>query len=184
MWSVWIKAWHHHNLPRQISHKTRRAKDRLTQSAEALDSELKGCLGAPTRVCKRTLCQSQGPGTAGQHWKQDKPGINILYDGNSTAEAYPSGARRASSPIQYQSKLWDDIQVVWIKPQTERASNTHLPSHQTGSVWLRMSTLLCLNSQVICSEWRDWRKGINFCHICSRTGLREGKKRAWDLGWV
>lgn len=50
VWSVWIKAWHHHNLPWQISHKTRRAKDRLTQSAEALDSELKGRLGAPTRV--------------------------------------------------------------------------------------------------------------------------------------
>lgn len=62
VWSVWIKAWHHHYLPRQISHKTRRAKDRLTQSAEALDSELKGCLGAPTGVCKKTCHQSQSQG--------------------------------------------------------------------------------------------------------------------------
>lgn len=67
MWSVWIKAWHHHNLPWQISHKTRRAKDRLTQSAEALHSELKRGLGAPTRVCKKRPHQSQGLDIGRQH---------------------------------------------------------------------------------------------------------------------
>lgn len=88
VWSVWIKAWHHHNLPWQISHKTRRAKDRLTQSAEALDSELKGRLGAPTRVCKKTRCQSQRPSITGRQWKQqhrDKRPIQPQREGGSLA---------------------------------------------------------------------------------------------------
>lgn len=88
VWSVWIKAWHHHNLPWQISHKTRRAKDRLTQSAEALDSELKGCLGAPTGVCKKTCHQSQSQGINQKHINTE---VNCSTRSQSSSTADASG---------------------------------------------------------------------------------------------
>lgn len=41
----------------------------LGLSAEALDSELKGCLGAPTGVCKKTRHQSQSRGINEKHYQ-------------------------------------------------------------------------------------------------------------------
>lgn len=96
VWSVWIKAWHHHNLPWQISHKTRRAKDRLTQSAEALDSELKGCLGAPTGVCKKTCHQSQSQAINQKHINT---GVTALQDLHPVQLLMPQGNESGFSSL-------------------------------------------------------------------------------------
>lgn len=122
VWSVWIKAWHHHNLPWQISHKTRRAKDRLTQSAEALDSELKGCLGAPTGVCKKTCHQSQSQGI---NQKRMNTAVNCSTRSQSSPTAGASGEMVVSFQI-YKKANQDSLCMAGLL--TKGFTHTHLPS--------------------------------------------------------
>lgn len=155
MWSVWIKARHHHDLPRQIPHKARRAKDRLTQSAEALHSELKGGLGAPTRVCKRTPCKSQGPGIA-KPWKPNDQKLSCMA---AIWLLEPSSLGKWQR-LKNDPEQWGGMQLLWLNPKLRRLTrHTCLPSWTQEFGVIRTSIILLYpcSPVILRGAVRPWR---------------------------